>query len=412
MKTLTRRHAVQMLLLIAMLVTALPAATPTAAAGGGALACKGGKAGSYPCKGIDLQSYVPSADLGGARVADVWGWVDPETDKEDDVLGSTRGVLCLDVSNPQAPIYLGNLVGKAETALIWQEIEIYQDHAFIVCDLSPCNLQIFDLTKLRGAETVQTWTVDSVFPIPNAHTIDLNPETGHLFVNGSLALANGVPVILDVSSPKTPTPIGAMPDDGYTHDSLCRTYRGPDKDHRGNEVCFNFNEDTITIYDVADPMAPQQLSRSTYENASYVHSGALTRDQGYLISTDETDETSFGLRSTLYIWDVRDLEKPELIDTFVAKSGAIDHNLYSRGDDALFHANYTNGFRILDMSKTSKGTLREVAYFDIVPESDAPDYDGSWAAYPFLPSGNVLVGGMGQGLFIVKPDPAILKRLR
>jgi choice-of-anchor B domain-containing protein len=412
MKISIRREAVQMLLVVAMLVSVFPGGSSPAVAGGGAVACKGGKAGVYPCKGIDLQSYVPSADLGGARVADVWGWADPETDKEYAILGSTRGVLFLDVSNPQAPIYLGNLVGKAETALIWQEIEIYEDHAFVVCDLSPCNLQIFDLTRLRGAETAQTWIVDSVFPVPNAHTIELNRETGHLFVNGSLAVGGGAPVILDVSSPKTPVPIGVMPDDGYTHDSLCRTYRGPDKEHRGNEVCFNFNEDTVTIYDVADPMAPQQLSRSTYENASYVHSGALSRDQGYLISTDETDETSFGLRSTLYIWDVRDLEKPELIDTFVAKSGAIDHNLYFRGDDALFHANYTNGFRILDMSKVAKGSLREVAYFDIVPESDAPDYDGSWAAYPFLPSGNVLVGGMGQGLFIVKPDPDILKSLR
>jgi hypothetical protein len=47
-----------------------------------------------------------------------------------------------------------------------------------------------------------------------------------------------------------------------------------------------------------------------------------------------------------------------------------------------------------------------------MPEADGPDFDGSWAAYPFLPSGNVLVGGMGQGLFVVKPDPAILRRLR
>ena len=388
------------------------AASRAGAASKGSATCKNGTAAGFPCKGIDLQSYLPSADLGGARIADVWGWVDPETKKEYALLGSTRGLLFVDVSNPKAPVYLGALAGKAESALIWQEIEIYKDHAFVVCDLSPCNLQIFDLSHLRGVEDVQTFTPDSVFPIPNAHSIDHNPETGHLFVNGSLAVANGVPVILDITTPKTPVPIGAIPDDGYTHDSLCRNYHGPDKANKGKEICFNFNEDTITIYDVADPASPVQLSRVTYDNASYVHSGALSRDHSYLISTDEGDETGLGLRSTLYIWDVRNLAEPKMVGTYVAKSGAIDHNLYSNGTDALFHASYTNGFRILDMSRVSQGKLKEVAYFDIMPESDAPDFDGSWAAYPFLPSGNVLVGGMGQGLFIVKPDPAILKRLR
>lgn len=394
-----------------MATVLLAALVPGARAAGRTVPCKGGKAAGYPCKAIDLQGYLPSSDLGGARIADVWGWADPESKKEYALLGSTRGVLFVDVSDPRGPIYLGNLLGKAETALIWQEIEILNDHAYIVCDLSPCNLQIFDLTRLRGAESVQSWTPDAVFPIPNAHSIDSNPATDHIFVNGSLAIAGGAPVILDVASPLTPVPVGAMADDGYTHDSLCRTYKGPDKPYRGNEICFNFNEDTVTIYDVdANPMMPEQLARVSYENASYTHSGALTKDHSYLISTDEGDESDHGLRSTLYIWDVRKLTDPKLIGTYAAKSGAIDHNVYLEGN-AIFHASYTNGFRILDSSKASKGKLREVAYFDIMPMSDAPDFDGSWAAYPYLPSGNMLVGGMSQGLYIVRPEPAVLKRL-
>ncbi|MGH7425706.1 MAG: choice-of-anchor B family protein [Candidatus Methylomirabilales bacterium] len=207
------------------------------------LPCKGGDVEGYPCKGIDLVAHVPAEAMGGARVADVWGWVDPETKKEYAVLGSTHGVQFLDVSDPVEPIYLGALAGKAETALIWQEIEILNDHLYAVCDLSPCNVQIFDLTHLRGAETAQTWAPDSIFPIPNAHAIDSNPETNHIFINGSLLL-NGSPVILDVSSPLTPAPVGIIADDGYTHDSLCRNYAGPDSAYGGHEICFNFNEDT------------------------------------------------------------------------------------------------------------------------------------------------------------------------
>lgn len=403
-----RRHIIPFLLALSLVAGAVPAVQAQGATG--PAMCRGGEAAGYPCKGIDLLSFLPSSEMNGARIADVWGWVDPETDKEYALLGSTRGVLFIDVSKPEKPVFLGSLAGKAESVLIWQELDVVNDHAYIVCDLSPCNLQIFDLTRLRGAESAQRWTPDSVFPIPNAHSIDSNPDTGHIFVNGSLALG-GAPVILDVSDPLTPRPVGLMADDGYTHDSLCRTYKGPDKPHRGNEICFNFNEDTVTIYDVtSDPMTPEQLARETYENASYTHSGALTKDHSYLISTDEGDETSLGLRSTLYIWDVRKLSAPKLIGTYVAKSGAIDHNVYSESN-ALFHANYTNGFRILDLKHAARAKLKEVAYFDIMPAEDGPQFDGVWAAYPYLPSGNVLVGGMGQGLFIVRPDPAVLKKL-
>lgn len=407
---MTRRMSRSVLLAatVALMAGLLP--TVEVQAGSGPARCKGAKAGPYPCKKISLQSHLESSELGGARIADVWGWADPETKREYAILGSTRGVQFVDVTNPTKPVYLGALAGKAEPTLIWQEIEILNDHAYIVCDLSPCNLQIFDLTHLRGADAAQSWVPDAVFPIPNAHSIDSNPKTNHVFVNGSLALG-GSPVILDVGTPLAPIPVGAMADDGYTHDSLCRTYKGPDKPHRGNEICFNFNEDTVTIYDVtANPMMPERLARETYDKADYVHSGALTKDHSYLVSTDEGDESRHGIRSTLYIWDVRRLSKPKLIGTYVARSGAIDHNVYSEGN-ALFHANYVNGFRILDLKDASKGRLKEVAYIDTVPTDDGPNFDGAWAAYPFLPSGNMLVGDMSQGLFIVRPDPSVLKRL-
>ena len=151
----TRRIRILPTMLLGLVVIAamLPLSSSTAdAAAVGAAACKNGKAAGYPCKGIDLQSYLPAADLGGARIADVWGWVDPETKKEYALLGSTKGLLFVDVSNPKKPVYLGSLAGKADPTLIWQEIEIYNDHTFVVCDLSPCDLQIFDLTHLRGVE--------------------------------------------------------------------------------------------------------------------------------------------------------------------------------------------------------------------------------------------------------------------
>ena len=394
----------------ALVFTALPVGIPAHAQTTGAAQCVNGKAGTFPCKNIDLVGQVEASVMGNAGIADVMGWVDPETKKEYAVLGSSEGVQFVDVSNPAKPIYLGYMAGKADGAFMWQELEIVNDHVYAVCDLNPtCGLQIFDLTRLRSPLT-PVWNPDVVIPVGAAHSIDSNPDTNHIFLNGP-GVVVGTPLIFDVSQPLAPTPVGIMADDGYTHDSLCRTYKGPDKAHQGNEICFNFNEDTVTIYDVtANPMQSERLSRVTYENADYTHSGALTKDHSTLISTDEGDETSFGIRSTLYIWDVRDLAKPKLIGTFVAKSGSIDHNVYSE-EDALYHANYTNGFRILDLENAHRGKLEEVAYIDTMPTSDAPDFNGVWAAYPYLPSGNMLVGNMDGGLFIVRPEASVLKGL-
>jgi choice-of-anchor B domain-containing protein len=412
---MTNSRARKLILLVsavALLAPLTPVPSVNAQGITGPAKCKNGMAGQFPCHKIDLVGYVSAEDMGGAGVADVWGWIDPETKKEYAILGTTNGVQFIDVTDPAEPIYLGRLPLKAPGGvLIWQEIEILNDTAYIVCDLDPCGLQIFDLNRLRGAESaLPVWRPDVVMPFGTAHSIDSNPETNHLFLNGP-AVAVGTPVILDVSQPLAPVPVGVIADDGYTHDSLCRNYKGPDKDHKGHEICFNFNEDSVTIYDVtANPQQPVLLSRNTYESASYTHSGALSKDHSTLISTDEGDETGLGFPSTLYIWDVRSLAKPKLIAMWHAKSESIDHNVYSEAD-ALFHANYVNGFRILDLKNAHKGKLKEVAWFDTVPTDDSPSFNGAWAAYPFLPSGNILVGHMDGGLFIVRPEAGVLESL-
>ena len=402
----TNKKAVLILMAAFALIAALLPAPIATAQASAAAQCKGGRAGELRCKNIDFVGRV----TGTGGIADVWGWVDPETKDEFAIVGGVRGVFFYNVTDPAKPVALGSVPLKAPAGL-WLEIEILNDHAYWVCDLAPCGLNIFDLSRLTGPETaLPVWRPDVHLPLGTFHSIDSNPKTNHIFLNG-VGIAVGTPVIFDVSTPLAPTPVGAMTDDGYTHDSLCRNYRGADKDHKGDEICFNFNEDSVTIYNVSEnPQQPVQLSRNTYETASYTHSGALSKDHNTLISTDEGDESSNQTPSTLFIWDVRDLDKPKLIDSWQANSMSIDHNVYSEGN-ALFHANYNNGFRILDLSKAHKGKLKEVAWIDTMPTADAPNYEGVWAAYPFLPSGNILVGDMSDGFYIVRPEATVLKKL-
>jgi hypothetical protein len=68
--------------------------------------------------------------------------------------------------------------------------------------------------------------------------------------------------MLDVSAdPLNPEFIGCAGEDGYTHDAECVTYSGPDTAYTGNEICFLYNENTLTITDVTDKANPTMLSR-------------------------------------------------------------------------------------------------------------------------------------------------------
>jgi hypothetical protein len=83
-------------------------------------------------------------------------------------------------------------------------------------------------------------------------------------------------------------------------------------------------------------------------------------------------------------------------------STSIDHNLYIR-DNRAYQANYRSGLRILDTTNISAASLNELAFFDVYPVNDAPEFSGAWSNFPFFPSGIVLVGGIEQGVFMLRP---------
>ncbi len=218
--------------------------------------------------------------------------------------------------------------------------------------------------------------------------------------------------MVDISTPTAPASAGCFSADGYTHDAQCVNYQGPDPDHQGAEVCFNSNTDTLTIVDVTNKSAPNQLSTNSYTGSSYTHQGWLTADHVYFLMGDETDETSFGHNTRTYIWDVSNLDAPSVIGTFTASTPAIDHNQYVMGGHT-YQSNYRAGLRILDISDIANGNLSEMGFFDIYPTDDDATYNGTWSNYPYFDSSLVVISGREQGLFIVKPnfgggsDPAV-----
>ena len=366
--------------------------------------CVNGMAGTFPCRNIDLAALLPLAEIGGGSGSDLWGWTDPQTRREYALMGLSTGTSFVDITNPEAPVYLGILPAHSVSSS-WRSIKTYANYAFIVSEAVGHGMQVFDLTQLRNVNSPPvTFTETAHYNgFSRAHTLAINEQTGFAYAAGSRDTCSGGLHIVNIQNPLVPTFAGCVGQDGYTHETECVIYHGPDVAYLGHEMCFSANEDTLTIVDVTNKNAPLQISRTGYVGSGYTHQGWLTEDHAQFLLDDELDERNFGGNSRTYIWNLSRLDAPVLSGVYSGPSTSIDHNLYVRGRYA-YEANYRSGLRILDAANSASASLNELAYFDIYPVNDDSAFNGAWGNYPFFRSGTVIVSGIEQGLFVLRPN--------
>jgi choice-of-anchor B domain-containing protein len=367
--------------------------------------CTDGMAGPYPCNNVDLMAFLPHADIGDGSGNDIWGWTDALTGREYALVGRSSGTAFVDISTPSRPIFLGDLPTNTAHST-WRGIKVFSDHAFIVSEAIDHGMQVFDLRQLRDIAAPPVIFAETAHyaGFGSAHTLAINSRTGFAYAAGTRTCEGGLHAV-DVRTPASPRTAGCFGLDGYTHETQCVIYNGPDAIYRNREVCFNANEDTLTIVDASDKLEQVQLSRTDYGGSAYTHQGWLTEDQRFFLVNDEGDETAFKHPTRTWIWDVSDLDAPFIASHYDGPTPSIDHNLYIRGN-LVYESNYRSGLRVLDASEIAQGVLREVGFFDLFPWDDAPGYNGAWSAYPFFASGSVAINGIEQGLFVVRPRVA------
>ena len=376
-----------------------PPPPPSPVSDTGPHACVNGRAGEFPCAGISLHSRVPLEDMGDGAGNDLWGWTDPETGREYALMGMTDGTVFVDVSAPDSPTVLGRLPTHTTTS-VWRDIKVYRDHAYIVADSAGAHgMQVFDLTRLRGVAAAQAWEADVVYgDFTHAHNLAVNARTGFAYAVSTDTCGHGLHAI-DLGTPNNPLFAGCH-DTARTHDTQCVVYHGPDAEHRDREICVSSNEDHVEVVDVTDKSAPLRLASATYPQLAYVHQGWLTEDHRFFLLGDELDEQNHGVPTRTHVFDLADLDAPVYLYAHELETDATDHNLYVLGS-RVFEANYRSGVRVLEFGDLEAGEIREVAFFDTVPEGDGPALDGAWSVYPYLPSGTILVSDIQGGLFVL-----------
>jgi choice-of-anchor B domain-containing protein len=384
--------------------------------------CAEGKVDAFDCEGVDLQSFLPIQDVGGERginLNDIWGWTDPETGTEYALVGRTDGTAFVDVSDPTNPVYVGELpLTDGARINSWRDVKVYEDHAFVVADnAGDHGMQIFDLTQLRDVdpsdmpvtfeETAHYDRVNSV------HNIVINEESGYAYAVGSSGggeTCGGGLHMINIQDPLNPTFEGCFADrstgrsgTGYSHDAQCVMYDGPDQEYQGREICIGSNETAISVADVTDKDNPVAVSTASYPDHAYVHQGWFTEDQRYFYQNDELDELQGKVEQTrTLVWDMSDLDNPQLVNQLMLPEESSDHNLYVKGD-RMYQSNYKSGLRIFDIS--DRENPEEIAHFDTQPygEND-PGFQGSWSNYPYFESGIIVVSSIGEGLFVLTPS--------
>ncbi|KAL8294469.1 hypothetical protein RB597_007860 [Gaeumannomyces tritici] len=408
---------------------------------GFAQAIPGSAVHKFRCKNIDLYDFInhatlgsPNTDYRGKSGSSSWGWTDPESGREFVVSGMYDGVAFIEILPEGRMHHVGFLPKWAPVANMayWTEIRPYLHYMVIGSELEGNGIQIFDMKKLlqvKKADAPVLFTnekdlhghFNETLPIGRTHNVVINEEAKYGVAVGVAPrdeYCKGGLHFFSLEDPANPKALGCNGDDGYVHDAQCLIYRGPDTRYQGRDICYGYNEDTLTIYDVTDKANSTIISITSYEGAEYTHQGWVNdvNWQEYLFMDDEYDEVDASGPSkdgypTTYIWDIRDLEKPRQTGLFKAANRGIDHNLYVVGD-LIYQSNYGAGMRVYDISSVKEdptgSSVCEVAYFDIYPEDDdlpgggTVAFVGSWSSYAMFPSGFIFINTIERGGYLVK----------
>ena len=382
--------------------------------------CTGGTVNGMACSNVDLLSHVGAADIStfAGDAADVWGFVDLNSNREYAIVGFQNGTAVFDVTDAENPREVGFVDGQAT---VWRDIKVYQfwndtdarwnAHAYITTDGSSDGLFVIDLSELPHSVRQVNYPSD----FTAAHNIyatntdfgtglSLNGDVPTLVIAGS-NVSSGPYRAYSIDSPASPS-FEVMPGSGrsdYMHDAASMIITDSRKDTQCVnatsycELLFDFNELTFDVWDITNTSSPVRLSRTNYSNVAYVHSGWWSEDKQFLFVHDELDERDFGLNTTLRVFSLADLGAPVAAGTWTGPSRAIDHNGFVRGN-RYYMSNYSRGLTILDITDPANPAL--AGRLDTYPASDGGIFAGAWGTYPFFHSGNIAISDIGSGFYM------------
>ncbi len=389
-------------------------------AGATASPCVAGMAGELECDAVDLLAHFSFADISTppSSATDVWGFVDLNTDREYAIVAYNIGTAVIDVTDPADPIEVGFIDGQRAS---WRDVKVYQyfdadesrwmSYAYVTTDGSSDGLFVIDMTNLphsvrRAGYAGDFFSAHNVYATNTDYRtgIALSEATPTLIIAGS-NLGGGRYRAYSLANPATPAFVGGASSSDYMHDAASMIITDNRKDTQcvnGTSYCevmIDFNENTVDVWDVTNASQPSRLSRTPYNNASYVHSGWVAEDRQHLFVHDELDEQQRGLQTTVRIFSLANLQVPAEVGSWTGPTSAIDHNGFVRGN-RYYVSNYSRGLTILDISNPTDPVA--VGQLDTYPFSNSTSFVGAWGVYPYLSNDTVAISDIDTGLYLAR----------
>ena len=313
-------------------------------------------------------------------VNDVWGWVDPGSGTEYALVGTNTGVSIVDLSTPTDIQEVQFIDGPTTT---WRDIKSWGNFVYVTNESSQ-GLLVIDMS---GAPDNITWTrwnpdIPGLGVLNRCHNLYID-EFGYCYLAGCNINGGGM-VIVDVfSSPGNPIFEAAAPS-VYAHDVFTQ-----------NNIMYasEINQGQLSIYDVTNKQNIQLLA-SQQTPYNFTHNAWVNEDNSVVFTTDEKANAPVAAYDITDLNDIRELDQFRPIETLNAN--VIPHNVHV-WDNWLIISYYTDGGIIADASRPEN--IIEVGNWDSFLGGNG-GFSGAWGAYPYLPSGLVLLSDRQSGLIV------------
>ncbi len=307
----------------------------------------------------------------GTQGGGCWGYV--KDGREYAVMGQGSFTHFVDVTKPSNPVVVASIAGATSA---WHEIKRFGDYIYVSSEAT-AGMQIIDISNASNPTLVRTWNTT----FTNAHSIFVDTTAARLYAVGT---SSGMRILNLAANPSNPTDIGSY-NPYYIHDLYVR-----------NNVAYAgaIGAGALKILNVTNAAAVSQIASVAYPGGA-THNAWPSEDGAHCFTTDETSG------GHIRVWDITTLSSPiQVGEAFSWDPSAIVHNVVVKGD-SLYSAYYTAGFTLHNIEDPTNPVL--VGWYDTSPAFSGGIYKGAWGAYPFYPSGTVVVSNIGEGLSVLRP---------
>lgn len=319
----------------------------------------------------------------GQTLANIWGYVD-SLGNEYALVGASQGLSIVNVTDPSNIFQVAQIPGPDN---LWKEVKTWNGVAYVTTEAQGVpGLQLIDLRNLPSTNIPSKYWGPAVgnTTLKTIHALHIDNGYAYLYgANGSGSSIQGV-VIANLSDPWNPTVAGYYGQE-YIHDGYVRN----DTLWAGNIYAGHFS-----VINVANKANPQVVATHNTPG-NFTHNTWLSDDGRTLFTTDEVSN------SYLTSYDITDLNNITELDRFQTTPGSnsVVHNTHILNDYAVTSW-YRDGVVIVDAHRPQN--LVQVARYDNYAGS-GNGMDGNWGVYPYLPSGNLVVSNIDEGLFVFTP---------